>query len=146
MKLVLSLALVCVLLAGCGRHVGRSFTGTVPDAALPGIAWDATERLASLYPPGHTSVYLAHPDGSGKPGKFGSVLEQSLRAQGFKIAPLPGSSPKVSWTVDALGDTDPPSSWYLRLTVSDSDGLRTFGRVYDGQGRAQGSFTEGKME
>ena len=140
--------LVSILLTGCGQHGGRSFTGEVPEAALTGIAFDAANRLATLYPPGHTSLYLAYPTDKGQKvvDLFGPVLERSLRAKGFTIQPVSGSEPRVSWTVDALGDTESPVNWYLRLKVQDETGLRTFGRVYDAQGRAQGGFTEGQTE
>ena len=140
--------LVSILLTGCGQHGGRSFTGEVPEAALTGIAFDAANRLATLYPPGHTSLYLAYPTDKGQKvvDLFGPVLERSLRAKGFTIQPVSGSEPRVSWTVDALGDTEPPVNWYLRLKVQDETGLRTFGRVYDAQGRAQGGFTEGQAK
>ena len=140
--------LVSFSAAGCGQHTGRSFTGEVPEAALTGIAFDAANRLATLYPPGHTSLYLHYPTDKGQKvvDLFGPVLERSLRAKGFTIQAISGSDPRVSWTVDGLGDTDPPVNWYLRLKVQDETGLRTFGRVYDAQGRAQGGFTEGQTE
>ncbi len=149
MKRILFLFFLASILAtGCGQHGGRSFTGEVPEAALTGIAFDAANRLATLYPPGHTSLYLAYPTDKGQKvvDLFGPVLERSLRAKGFTIQPVSGSEPHVSWTVDGLGDTDPPVNWYLRLKVQDETGLRTFGRVYDAQGRAQGGFTEGQAK
>lgn len=140
--------LVSFLAAGCGQHTGRSFTGEVPEAALTGIAFDAANRLATLYPPGHTSLYLHYPTDKGQKvvDLFGPLLERSLRARGFTIQPVSGSEPRVSWTVDGLGGTDPVVNWYLRLKVQDETGLRTFGRVYDAQGRAQGGFAEGQAE
>lgn len=140
-----------VLLPGCsGVRSGSSFSGPLPGSAVPGISWDAAERLATLYPPGHTALYLVRPvedkrrnDSS---GIFGELLENNLRSRGFRIVASAGSAPQVSWTVDAFGDTEPPSSWYLRLKVADQSGLRTLSRVYDGQGAPQGGFAEGRIE
>lgn len=148
-------AIGCVLalslmLPGCsGVRSGSSFTGPLSGSTAVGISWDASERLAELYPPGHTALYLTYPGEDkrqAESGIFGELFENNLRSKGFRIVPVVGSSPQVSWTVDALGDTNPPSSWYLRLKVADKDGMRTLSRVYDGQGIPQGGFAEGRIE
>ena len=105
--------------------------------------------MSALYPPGHTALYLTYPgEDKQQAGStiFGELFENNLRSKGFRIVPVAGSSPQVSWTVDALGDTNPPSSWYLRLKVADKDGMRTLSRVYDSQGMPQGGFAEGRVE
>ncbi|NLZ18495.1 MAG: hypothetical protein GX087_12350 [Desulfobulbaceae bacterium] len=142
--------LLALFLSGCsGVRIGSSFTGAVPEIAAHGISKDAAERMAELYPPGHTSLYLTHPaEGNRQSGSvaFGNSFENNLRSKGFRIAPSIGSAtPQVSWTVDALGDADPPS-WYLQLKVLDESGARTISRVYDGQGVPQGGYAEGRIE
>ena len=148
----LSVALALALtLPGCsGVRSGNSFTGPLPSSAAIGISWDASERMSALYPPGHTALYLTYPgEDKQQAGStiFGELFENNLRSNGFRIVPVAGGSvPQVSWTVDALGDTNPPSSWYLRLKVADKDGMRTLSRVYDSQGMPQGGFAEGRVE
>ena len=151
MKRAMGFGLALTLaLSGCsGVRSGSSFTGPLPGSAVVGISWDASERLAKLCPPGHTALYLAYPaEDKRQTGStvFGELFENNLRSKGFRIVPAVGSSPQVSWTVDALGDTEPPSSWYLRLKVADKGGMRTLSRVYDGQGVPQGGFSEGRIE
>ena len=150
-----SLALMLCVLSGCGlasRHVGRSYSGPLPDAAAERIALDAAQRLALLYPPGHTALYLHRPEPEkpgAKPALFDAAFENNLRAKGFRIVPEASSAgPQVAWTVDALGSVEPTTatSWYLRLSVADREGLRLFSRVYDEQGQAQGGFAEGVVE
>ena len=152
MKRVMGLALLLALfLTGCsGVRSGSSFTGAVPEIAAIGISKDAAERMAKLYPPGHTSLYLTYPAEGNRQGgssaAFGELFENNLRTKGFRIAPSIGSAtPQVSWTVDALGDAE-PANWYLRLKVLDATGARTISRVYDGQGAPQGGFAEGRIE
>ncbi len=141
---------LALILPGCsGVRSGSSFTGPLPGSAVAGISRDASERLAELYPPGHTVLYLTYPAEDKRQAgttAFGELFENSLRSKGFRIAPSAGSSPQVSWTVDALGDTDPPSSWYMRLQVADKDGIRTVSRVYNSQGIPRGGFAEGRIE
>ena len=63
MKRAMGFGLALTLaLSGCsGVRSGSSFTGPLPGSAVVGISWDASERLAELYPPGHTALYLAYP-------------------------------------------------------------------------------------
>ncbi|MGI6656295.1 MAG: hypothetical protein ACOX5Z_05650 [Desulfobulbus sp.] len=139
----MGIVLTCLLLAGCsGMQSGSSFTGPLPDTAVTGISRDAAERLAELYPPGHTTLHLAHPPETQRHARFGELLENDLRAKGFRIAPAGGPVTTVSWTVDALADTSPPTSWYMRLQVADKTGTRTISRVYNSHGAPQGGFAE----
>ena len=150
-----SLAFLLCCLSGCGlgvRNSGQSYSGPLPDAAAERIALDAASRLALLYPPGHTALYLHRPEPvkpGAKPALFDAAFENNLRAKGFRIVPEASSAgPQVSWTVDALGSVEPTTatSWYLRLSVADRDGLRLCSRVYDEQGQAQGGFADGIVE
>ena len=150
-----SLALLLCFLSGCGltmRYSGQSYSAALPEAAAERIALDAAARMALLYPPGHTALYLHRPE-PGKPGAkpalFDGFFENNLRAKGFRIVPEASSAgPRVSWTVDALGSVEPTTAtnWYLRLSVADKDGLRLCSRVYDEQGQAQGGFADGIVE
>ena len=152
--LFLSLALLLCCLTGCApmRGSGKSYSAALPEAAAERIALDAAARLALLYPPGHTALYLHRPEPEkpgAKPALFDRLFENHLRAKGFRIVPEAAQAgPQVSWTVDSLGSVEPTTaaSWYLRLSVADKDGLRFFSRVYDEQGQAQGGFAEGVVE
>lgn len=168
MKQILFILGLCVLLSGCSglqhRRVPESSSyehEKVPLAVSEVMAKEAAERLARLYPPGRTALFLNKPAARAEsrrpeksiyaapaPRDFTSAFESSLRQYGFRIVSAPGNQgARVSWTIDRLA-TEPhaPESWYLRLVISDSEAQRLLSRVYDGAGVATGGLAEGVLE
>ena len=158
----LLLLLLAALAAGCsGMRSGMGYSYTaeaVPEKTAAGIALDAAGHLARLYPPGRTTLYLRLPvTSSGEPAQegFGPLLDRELRAKGFTLANARGQGPELVWIVDSLGqqktkakenEQEVGGNWYLRLQVADTTGMRTYSRVYDLNGLAQGSLTSGRRE
>lgn len=158
----LLLLLLAALTAGCsGMRSGMGYSYTaeaVPEKTAAGIALDAAGHLARLYPPGRTTLYLRLPvTSSGEPVQeaFGPLLDKDLRAKGFTLANDRGQWPELVWVVDSLGrqktkakenGQEASGNWYLRLQIADKTGLRTYSRVYDMNGLAQGSLTLGRRE
>ena len=82
--LFLSLALLLCCLTGCApmRGNGKSYSAALPEAAAERIALDAAARLALLYPPGHTALYLHRPEPEkpgAKPALFDRLFENHLQ-------------------------------------------------------------------
>ena len=101
-----------LLLSGCaGRLTGESYVSPLlPDKmAVERIAADAVEKLASLYPPGHTAIDLTRPQVKDRQGNiqpqtpvdaFSLALEDGLRQRGFAISPE--ATLRLAWTLDRL--------------------------------------------
>ncbi len=137
MRIVIFPLLLMVLLAsGCaGRGPVGSYCGPLPESnAVAAIAADAVDCLASLYPPGHTSVHLvpAKDVGNG----FAQAFENSLRGKGFTLAASSApDSVVIAYTLDAL---DEKSAWYLQLRISDSeDNGKSIARAYTASGQPE---------
>ncbi len=129
--------ILCGLLTGCaGRYsVGGSYVGKIPDGFAAPIADDATDYLASLYPPGHTSIRLITPEHS---DAFSAALENSLRQSGFTVSPQ--GTVTMSYVLDLLRSATPPV-WYLRLRIADPKQSRTIARSYTDDGRPVAGFS-----
>jgi len=139
-KVLLDLIL-CILLAGCltgcaGNHnVGGSYVGTLPQSGAASIAEDATAQLATLYPPGHTSIRLVAPKQS---DAFSQVLETSLRQKGFTLSP--NGTVTMSYVLDELRSAKPPA-WYLQLRIADQSHNQTLARSYSASGQPAAGFS-----
>jgi hypothetical protein len=135
MKQLLFILLVSLCLSGCAGKVGESYVGTLPAGqAVDRIAGDAVERLASLYPPGRTSLHLISPT---KGDSFSAELENGLRGKGFTLS---STGPvRVAWVLNSI---EPEKTWYLRLKTADSSGTRTLSRAYGLQGEPLAGFAE----
>lgn len=141
---IFPLLLLMVLLAsGCaGRGPVGSYCGPLPEGnAVAAIAADAVDCLATLYPPGHTSIHLV-------PAKdvdngFAQAFENGLRTRGFTL--VPDARPDalaIAYTLDAM---DEKSAWYLQLRISDTgEQGKSIARAYtdSGQPEAGQSRTE----
>lgn len=147
MRIVIFPLLLMVLLAsGCaGRGPVGSYCGPLPEgSAVAAISADAVDCLASLYPPGHTSVHLvpAKDVGNG----FAQAFENGLRTKGFTlIADTQPDALAIAYTLDAIFEKDEKSAWYLHLRISDSEnGGKSIARAYaaSGQPEAGQSRTE----
>lgn len=98
--------------SGCaGRLTGESYVSPVlPDTmAVERMAADAVEKLASIYPPGHTAIDLTRPQLKDRQGNiwpqtpvdaFSLALEDGLRKRGFSISPE--ATLRLAWTLDRL--------------------------------------------
>ena len=101
-----------LLLVGCaGRLTGESYVSPLlPDKmAVERMAADAVEKLASLYPPGHTAIDLTRPQVKDRQGNiwpqtpvdaFSLALEDGLRQRGFAISRE--ATLRLAWTLDRL--------------------------------------------
>jgi len=133
MKRYFFLLVAFLCLSGCAGRTGESYVGTLPDSsAASRIAEDAVSRLASFYPPGHTSLQLMAP---AQGDAFSTNFERGLRAKGFTLSPT--GTVKVSWVLDEL---KPEKSWYLRLRIKDGAVTRTLSRAYNAQGMPSAGF------
>jgi len=117
---LLSLILAVALTSGCAmRGPANSFCGPLPgESAVTAIADDAVSTLASLYPPGHTTLRLL--PAKGLENGFAVALEKGLRAKGFTLAPTDASGISVAYTLDRL---DEKAAWYLQLRLSDGNAI-----------------------
>jgi hypothetical protein len=129
--------ILCGLLTGCaGRYsVGGSFVGQLPKEGVVAIADDATGYLASLYPPGHTSIRLVAPPQS---NAFSRALETSLRQKGFTVSS--SGTVTMSYILDALRSAEPPV-WYLQLRIADPEQSKTIARSYTANGFPVAGFS-----
>ena len=99
---LLFLVLAVALTPGCAmRGPVSSFCGPLPgEPAVTAIANDAVSTLASLYPPGHTTLRLL--PAKGLENGFAVALEKGLRAKGFTLAPTDTGGVSVAYTLDRL--------------------------------------------
>lgn len=148
------------MLIGCAGPTGDSYVRNPPPVRMTvsAIAEDAVEKLATLYPPGHTHVKLVYPmDNQGQfiDDIFSTALENRLRLSGFTITP--DASLCLAWRLDILpqnienrparNSTEPEdanSDWYLRLNLADTakSEVRTLTRVYSSDGVPIAGFAE----
>lgn len=124
-------------LTGCaGSHnVGDSFVGQLPQEGVAAIADDATGYLASLYPPGHTSIQVVAPRQS---DAFSRALETSLRQKGFTLSS--SGTVTMRYVLDALRSAAPPV-WYLQLRIADPEQSKTIARSYTANGYPAAGFS-----
>ena len=137
--LIFPLLLMVLLASGCAvRGPVGSYCGPLPEGnAVAAIAADAVDCLASLYPPGHTSVHLvpAKDVGNG----FAQAFENSLRGKGFTLTASPApDSVVIAYTLDAIFEKGQETAWYLQLRISDSeDGGKSIARAYTASGQPE---------
>ncbi len=117
------LLLCLALCSGCAARHGGSFCGQGLQAEQEKVmASDAISRLLDVYPPGLTTLHLV----PAQRGSFGELLEQGLRARGFRLEPAAGADVvELSYTLDAIREE--PAAWYLHMALSDGF---AFSRVY----------------
>ena len=135
-RMLLVFILCGLLTASAGRYsVGGSFVGQLPKEGVVAIADDATGYLASIYPPGHTSIRLVAPPQS---DAFSRALETSLRQKGFTVSS--SGTVTMSYILDTLRTVQPPV-WYLRLRIAGPKHSRTVARSYAEDGRPAAGFS-----
>ncbi|MDR2054475.1 MAG: hypothetical protein LBQ10_01185 [Desulfovibrio sp.] len=143
--LIFPFLLMVLLASGCaGRGPVGSYCGPLPeDNAVAAIAADAVDSLASLYPPGHTSVHLV-------PAKdvdngFAQAFENRLRTKGFTL--VPDARPDalaIAYTLDAM---DEKSAWYLQLRISDNENSgKSIARAYTASGQPEAGQSRTEIE
>lgn len=119
MKRTLLLILIIGLstMTGCVAHNYGQKSYLAPDMPqfpIAEAATDIAEALAFNYPPGHTTLALVNSDNA-----FNQVLENKLRANGFKIeSGQNGQSGAITllYKIDRLVEE---SGCYLTVTLSD---------------------------
>lgn len=127
-----SMLLTVCFVSGCAsRGPVGSFAGLLPEKpAVTAIADDAVSILASLYPPGHTSLHVL-PAKDVENG-FALALENGLRARGFTVAaPDAADALTLAYTLDCLEEK---AAWYLQLRLSDA---RVIARCYLANGQPE---------
>lgn len=143
--LLLSLVVMGLFVSGCAsRGPVGSWCGPLPEGgAITAIVTDAVSCLSTLYPPGHTSLYVV-------PAKvadndFAAAFESGLRAQGFTLATAESSgSIAVAYTLDAL---DEKNAWYLQLRLSDQNGAgKSIARAYTASGQPEAGQSRTEVE
>lgn len=140
-KTLLALCFVVLFASGCAKPglVG-SFCRPLPErGAISAIAADAVACLATLYPPGHTSLHLLQAKDADN--EFAAALEKGLRAKGFTLAAAESADVLiVAYTLDAL---DEKSAWYLQLRLSDGN---AFARSYTASGQPEACQSRTELE
>lgn len=143
---IIPLLLILLLASGCaGRGVVGSYCGPLPEEnAVAAMAVDAIACLSSLYPPGHTDVYLV--PAKNMENSFVQAFENGLRSKGFTLlSQTKTDAVTVAYTLDALFEKNEKNAWYLQLRISDkkTDGI-AIARAYtsNGQPEAGQSRTE----
>ena len=137
----LSLCLTVLLASGCAvRNPSGSWCGPLPErGAVSAIADDAVSCLATLYPPGHTSLHLL--PAKDADNEFAAAFENGLRAKGFTLAAAEsGETLSVAYTLDAL---DEKSAWYLQLRLSDG---KAVARAYTANGQPEAGQSRTEQE
>jgi len=120
------------LLCSCAGKVGVSYVGPLPEQpAVERIAADAVDRLAAVYPPGHTNLRLLGPQTA---DNFSASFENGLRKKGFTISPT--GTERVTWIFDELRPAK--TGWYLRLKTES----RTLSRTYGANGNPAAGWAE----
>ena len=146
--LIFSLLLMMLLASGCAsRGPLGSYCGPLPEGgAVSAIATDAVDCLASLYPPGHTSVHLV-PAKNVENG-FAQAFESGLRTKGFTLLPTAtADAVAVAYTLDALFEKGEKSAWYLQLRVSDKEtGGKSIARAYAPTGQPEAGQSQTDIE
>lgn len=138
MNRVVVFLLTVILVSGCaGRFkAGSSFVGNLPKgAAAQKIANDAADCLATLYPPGRTTVQMNAPKSQ---DNFSPILETSLRGKGFTVSST--GAVTVTYILDELRTEQSPV-WYLQLRIADFQGGKTFTRSYTAAGQPEAGFS-----
>lgn len=138
MNRVVVFLLTVILASGCaGRFkAGSSFVGNMPKgAAAHKIADDTAACLATLYPPGRTTVQLSAPKSQ---DNFSPMLETSLRGKGYTISST--GAVTVAYILDEL-QTEQPPVWYLQLRIADFQGGKTITRSYTAAGQPEAGFS-----
>lgn len=143
--LIFPLLLMVLLASGCaGRGPVGSYCGPLPEVgAVSAIAADAVDCLATLYPPGHTSVHLV-------PAKdvdngFAQAFENGLRTKGFTLIPdARADALVIAYTLDAM---DEKSAWYLQLRISDTEEQgKSIARAYTASGQPEAGQSRTEIE
>jgi hypothetical protein len=138
MNRVVVFLLTLVLASGCaGRFkAGSSFVGNLSNGvAVQKIAEDAAACLATLYPPGLTTVQLNIPQSQ---NNFSPMFETSLRGKGFTVSST--GAVTVAYILDELRAEQPPV-WYLQLRIADLQGGKTITRSYTAAGQPEAGFS-----
>lgn len=135
-----SLLLMVFLASGCAvRNPVGSWCGPLPESgAVSSIAADAVSCLSTLYPPGHTTLYLV----PAKKDGFAVALENGLRTRGFTMSTSPDDPDAitVAYTLDSLEDK---VAWYLQLRLSDG---KAISRSYSASGQPEGGQSRTSVE
>ena len=144
---IIPLLLMLLLASGCaGRGVVGSYCGPLPEEnAVAAMAADAIACLSSLYPPGHTHVYLV--PAKNMENGFVQAFENGLRSKGFTLlSQTETDAVTVAYTLDTLFEKDEKNAWYLQLRISDSktDGI-AIARAYTSIGQPEAGQSRRKI-
>jgi len=138
MKRVLVFLLTLALVTGCANRfkAGSSYVGNLPNgSAAQKIAEDAMSCLATIYPPGRTTVNLVVPKSH---DEFSQMLETNLRSKGFTVSSA--GTVTVTYILDELRAEKPPT-WYLQLRITDVQGDKIITRSYATTGEPEAAFS-----
>lgn len=126
------LLLAALLVTGCAARQGGDLGGYdgVTDLyphATGEIATQAAGRLAAVYPPGRTTVFVEGESSSA----FGAALDAALRRHGFSVTPDDGASTHVSYQLDMMPGEATPTC-YLRMKMSDGASFNQIFNIRNG--------------
>ena len=137
-----SLMLFCLLASGCAsRGLSGSYFGDVPRDVPAFIAADAVDYLATIYPPGRTTLRIAAAKKADN--SFAAAMENGLRQAGFSVlaadAPPAKDCITIAYTLDILEDVPKEgAASYLQLRLSDgSEGGKAVSRAYAVSGQPE---------